>query len=132
MTYPKGYTPPSAGDRGGERIRGGKKRLRARNTAIVLLVIFSLFIIMIVAGSATKSSRSPSPPSQSAAMMETTSESESGDDNESSCDSSYPDVCIPSYPPDLNCADVSEKRFSVIGSDPHGFDGDYDDIGCKS
>ena len=23
------------------------------------------------------------------------------------CDSSYPDVCIPSYPPDLNCDDIS-------------------------
>jgi micrococcal nuclease len=48
-----------------------------------------------------------------------------------SCDLSYPDVCIPLPPPDLDCADVSVSNFRVIGSDPHGFDGDYDGIGCE-
>ena len=51
---------------------------------------------------------------------------------ESDCDPSYPDVCIPPYPPDLNCGDVSDKGFAVQGSDPHGFDGDGDGIGCES
>ncbi len=48
------------------------------------------------------------------------------------CDASYPDFCIPSPPPDLNCADVPQKRFTVTGSDPHGFDRDGDGIGCES
>ncbi|WP_350339653.1 HNH endonuclease family protein [Actinotalea lenta] len=48
------------------------------------------------------------------------------------CDPSYPDVCIPPYPPDLNCKDVPYKRFKVVGSDPHGFDRDHDGIGCES
>lgn len=48
------------------------------------------------------------------------------------CDLSYPDFCIPSPPPDLNCADMSQKRFSVSGSDPHGFDRDGDSVGCES
>jgi micrococcal nuclease len=48
-----------------------------------------------------------------------------------SCDPSYPDVCIPPPPPDLDCADVSASNFKVVGSDPHGFDGDYDGIGCE-
>ncbi|MBS3922353.1 MAG: thermonuclease family protein [Nitrosarchaeum sp.] len=47
------------------------------------------------------------------------------------CDSSYPDVCIPPYPPDLNCGDISYKNFRVVGSDPHRFDGDKDGIGCE-
>ena len=51
---------------------------------------------------------------------------------EPSCDPSYPDFCIPSPPPDLNCIDISQKRFTVIGSDPHRFDGDDDGIGCES
>jgi len=48
------------------------------------------------------------------------------------CDSSYPTVCIPNYPPDLNCGDISYKRFKVEGSDPHGFDRDGNGIGCES
>jgi endonuclease YncB( thermonuclease family) len=47
------------------------------------------------------------------------------------CDSSYPDTCIPSPPPDLDCDDISSRNFKVTGSDPHGFDGDNDGIGCE-
>lgn len=50
----------------------------------------------------------------------------------SDCDLSYPDFCIPSPPPDLNCPDVPQKRFAVQGSDPHGFDRDNDGVGCES
>jgi Staphylococcal nuclease homologue len=49
------------------------------------------------------------------------------------CDASYPDVCIPTYPPDLNCDDVAFTNFRVTGSDPHGFDGNDDDgWGCET
>jgi micrococcal nuclease len=50
----------------------------------------------------------------------------------SGCDPSYPTVCIPPYPPDLDCADVPERRFKVVGADPHGFDGDRDGVGCET
>jgi hypothetical protein len=43
-----------------------------------------------------------------------------------------PDVGIPPYPPDLNCPDISNKNFKVIGIDPHDFDRDNDGIGCES
>jgi hypothetical protein len=46
-----------------------------------------------------------------------------------SCDPSYPGVGIPPPPPDLDC---SYSSFTVIGSDPHGFDGDDDGVGCES
>lgn len=49
-----------------------------------------------------------------------------------SCDPSYPDVCIPSYPPDLDCDEISYKNFRVLPPDPHRFDGDKDGIGCES
>ena len=49
-----------------------------------------------------------------------------------SCDPSYPDVCIPVYPPDLDCGEISYKNFKVLQPDPHGFDGDQDGIGCES
>lgn len=48
------------------------------------------------------------------------------------CDPSYLNVCIAPYPPDLDCADVSYSNFEVIGSDPHGFDGDGDGVGCET
>jgi micrococcal nuclease len=51
---------------------------------------------------------------------------------EANCDPSYPGVCISPYPPDLNCGDVSDKRFEVLSPDPHGFDNDGDGVGCES
>ena len=48
------------------------------------------------------------------------------------CDASYPTVCIPPPPPDLNCADVPFTGFKVIPPDPHHFDGDKDGVGCES
>ena len=51
---------------------------------------------------------------------------------EISCDTSYPDVCIPAFPPDLDCGEIGYSNFRVSGSDPHGFDGDGDGIGCES
>ena len=48
------------------------------------------------------------------------------------CDASYPDVCIPPYPPDLDCGEIPYKNFRVVGSDTHRFDGEGDGIGCES
>jgi micrococcal nuclease len=47
------------------------------------------------------------------------------------CDGSYPTVCIPPYPPDLDCAEIPYSNFTVRGNDPHGFDGDGDSVGCE-
>ena len=48
------------------------------------------------------------------------------------CSPSNPTVCIPPYPPDLNCGDIPFRRFQVLPPDPHGFDGDNDGVGCES
>jgi micrococcal nuclease len=47
------------------------------------------------------------------------------------CDASYPTVCIPPPPPDLDCSDIRYRRFKVVGRDPHHFDGDHNGIGCE-
>jgi hypothetical protein len=48
------------------------------------------------------------------------------------CDPAYPDVCIKSPPPDLDCPDIKARNFKVLSPDPHGFDGDNDGIGCET
>jgi micrococcal nuclease len=48
------------------------------------------------------------------------------------CDASYPTVCIPPPPPDLDCKDVPYKNFRVLQPDPHRFDGNRDGFGCES
>lgn len=51
--------------------------------------------------------------------------------NENNCDPSYPNMCIPSSPPDLDCGDIPYSNFKVLHPDPHRFDGDKDGIGCE-
>ena len=50
----------------------------------------------------------------------------------SHCDPSYPGVCIPPPPPDLDCDEIEFRGFRVVGLDLHGFDLDGDGIGCES
>jgi hypothetical protein len=50
----------------------------------------------------------------------------------SNCHPSYLGVCIPPPPPDLDCKDISYRRFQVLPPDPHNFEADGDGIGCES
>lgn len=56
-----------------------------------------------------------------------TSEEEGGN-----CNPSYPDDCIPSPPPDLDCDDNGvPNNVKVLPPDPHRLDGDKDGVGCE-
>jgi hypothetical protein len=46
------------------------------------------------------------------------------------CDPNYSGGCVPLVSGDLDCADISGS-VSIVGSDPHGFDGDGDGTGCE-
>ena len=48
------------------------------------------------------------------------------------CDPSYPTICLPSPPPDLDCPQIPHQDFAVVPPDPHGLDADEDGIGCES
>lgn len=50
----------------------------------------------------------------------------------SNCDAAYPDICLPSPPPDLDCKEITFRNFRVLAPDPHHFDRDQDGIGCES
>jgi len=52
--------------------------------------------------------------------------------SQNDCDPSYPEFCIPPYPPDLDCSEIQYSNFKVLQPDPHGFDRDKDGIGCES
>jgi micrococcal nuclease len=47
------------------------------------------------------------------------------------CDPNYAGACIPAPPPDLDCGDISARRFRVVGTDVHRFDSDGDGIACE-
>jgi hypothetical protein len=52
------------------------------------------------------------------------------------CDPSYPDLCLAASP-DLDCIDIGYPitvyHDPAIGAyDPHGFDADFDGIGCEA
>jgi len=49
----------------------------------------------------------------------------------SGCEPAYPTVCIPRGP-DLDCGDISFRRFVVNPPDPFRFDADGDGVGCES
>jgi len=49
----------------------------------------------------------------------------------SQCAAEYPYVCIPPPPPDLDCADIPYRNFTVLPPDRHHFDTDDDGIGCE-
>ena len=49
----------------------------------------------------------------------------------SQCEAAYPDICIPLGSPDIDCGQISDRRFTVLPPDPHNFDSDMDGIGCE-
>ncbi len=47
------------------------------------------------------------------------------------CDPNYAGACIAPPPPDLDCSDITARRFRVVGTDVHRFDSDGDGIACE-
>jgi micrococcal nuclease len=47
------------------------------------------------------------------------------------CDPNYSGACIPVYPPDVNCSEISDRNFRVVGEDVHRLDIDRDGIACE-
>lgn len=56
----------------------------------------------------------------------------SGGGGSGSCHPSYPGVCIPPPPPDLNCPDIRYRNFQALPPDPHDFDREGDGLGCEN
>jgi len=91
---------------------------------IGIVIIGALFIIQDFGSQRTSDPVQSQPTSQPTQSQQVQSQNQ--------CDSSYPSVCIPPYPPDLDCGEIGFSNFRVVQPDPHGFDGDKDGIGCES
>jgi hypothetical protein len=122
-TLPKGYTPYNTANR---NIRLTSPKRKSHGGAVAAIIIFTIIIIMGASYWASK----PSSTYTSSDIGSFSQDQDSFTSSQSGCDPSYPDSCIPSPPPDLDCGDVG-KRFTVTGSDPHGFDRDADGVGCE-
>ena len=53
------------------------------------------------------------------------------DSSGDNCSPSYPTICIPPPPPDLDCSDINGNSFLVLPPDLHRLDGDKDGTGCE-
>jgi micrococcal nuclease len=74
----------------------------------------------------------PTTGASSTAVPPTGAGRDGGDGDRSACDPSYPEVCIPPAPPDLDCGDIAARDIRVEGDDPHRLDGDGDGRGCTA
>jgi Protein of unknown function (DUF2510) len=63
------------------------------------------------------------------AKTETQTIEEPVEETSSECDPNY-SGCVPSYPPDVDCGEISGP-VAVYGSDPHGLDADGDGSACE-
>ena len=55
-----------------------------------------------------------------------------GGQRSADCHPSYPTICLPAPPPDLDCSQIPYQDFVVLPPDPHGLDRDKDGIGCET
>jgi len=95
---------------------------------IGIAILGALFLIQDFGSQITSDPVQSQPTSQPTQSQPTQSQQVQQQDQ---CDSSYPSVCIPPYPPDLDCGEIGYSNFRVIQPDPHGFDRDQDGIGCE-
>jgi hypothetical protein len=82
-----------------------------------------------VVATAARSAATPTPPPPPAPAP--AAPAQPAPSSRAGCDPSYPTVCIPPAPPDLDCPQIPFRRFTVVGADPHRFDADRDGIGCE-
>ena len=74
----------------------------------------------------------PRPPTATPVPPTATPPTRPATDPRAGCDPSYPTICLPPAPPDLDCKDIPYRNFPVRKPDPHRLDSDNDGIGCES
>src|SRR5262245_17084902 len=142
---------PSTRDLGRELIRAGRGRVFVFNRPFVRLRSYRAAEVAAIAGrrglwgacvgAPTTSTTTTTPTTTTTSTTTTTTTSTTSTSTTTTtpptnCAPSYPDVCIPPPPPDLDCSQIPYRNFRVIYTvpqpDPHRFDSDHDGIGCES
>jgi micrococcal nuclease len=147
---------PGGRDLGRELIRAGRARVFVFNRPFARLASYRAAEAAAIAGRVGLWSACVTPPTTStttttpttttpttttptttaATSTTTTTPTSTTITTPGNCAPSYPDVCIPPPPPDLDCGDIPYRNFRVIYTvpdpDPHRFDSDRDGIGCET
>ena len=89
-------------------------------------LVVSVVLTLVIAGMACDAPGNTPTPAPHQVIQ-----TEAADWEVENCHPSYPTLCIPPYPPDLDCGEIPHRRFTVVPPDPHGFDRDRDGIGCE-
>ena len=124
-------------------MRAGRARVYVFNRPFARLSLYRAAEVAAVAGRlglwgacVTSPTTSTTTTSTTATTTTTSPTSSTTTTTPSNCAPSYPTVCIPPPPPDLDCGDIPYRNFSVIYTvpdpDPHRFDGDHDGVGCET
>jgi hypothetical protein len=116
-----------------------RKRLNYFKYSVGLLVLQKNIVLLLITVTAIFSSLLGPALSFDFALATSEEEEEGerednddGGDDDRGCDLSYPEDCIPSPPPDLDCGDNGvPNNIKVLPSDPHRLDGNKDGIGCE-
>ena len=118
--------------RPGQRVRSVARKAHKSYTALVNNYNLYGFNSKVRSITRVSLNRASNAIADLAARIKKVSRNLSGGGGGAKCHSSYPSVCVPPPPPDLDCGDISHKNFTVVGSDPHGFDSDGDGVGCET
>jgi micrococcal nuclease len=115
-----------------------RKRLNYFKYSVGLLVLHNNIVLLITVAAIFSSLLGPALSFDFAFATSEEKEEEEGDDNDGGgdddrgCDLSYPEDCIPSPPPDLDCGDNGvPNNVKVLPPDPHRLDGNKDGVGCE-
>ena len=131
---PGRYVVTAIADRGSTNIEGALVATRELLPTSQLPVAASPETRATALPTVTTSPSAATPQATSVPMEATPSGSKgmNNQDDRVGCEPSYPDVCIPPVEQvgDLDCAAIGVQLFRVLPPDPHGFDGDFDGIGC--
>ena len=102
-----------------------------KRTLLRSIILVAVIVLLVVGGNASGINQlTIYLPLVVSGLVETPAPAPTPTQEPPNCDLSYPTVCIPPPPPDLDCGDIPYRRFTVLPPDPHNFDGDGDGIGC--
>lgn len=95
---------------------------RCRLSAVSVGIAGSLFLVLIIISASARAEVMP------AVYLPVVM----GERPAAECAPSYPTICLPPAPPDLDCDEIPYNDIPTLPPDEHHLDADKDGIGCES